>query len=167
MMQAQSWMYTRNKGYAVPRPATVTLISLLQFAKAAVVLFVAGRTLHSAGICWGSTTLWQTFFVITNGRIGPVYLAPVIAIYSYAVGSGLWLLHKWARKALMLSTSVNAVFWSLALAAGTTFQQNLGAHFSMSGFSQQSVFMLVYVDIFIFLALAWGRDIPEAFAQFS
>lgn len=167
MVQDHWWYQRQKKSWAVARPATVTLISLLQFAKAAILLLVAGATLANSGVHWSTSGLWQTIFVLTNGRVGPVYLAPLMAAYSYAVGVGLWSLKKWARKALMLSTALNALFWLLASGAGSAFQSSLTARLAMPAFSLQATYMLVYVDLFVLLALAWGRDVPEAFAQFS
>lgn len=148
------------------RPGPITLIALFQFSKAAFLFVVVVLVWLSPEMQWGSRTFWGSVYIASHGGGLPSFLTPIVAVYAAIIGVGLWRLQRWARNLLMVTSGLSAARWlryfSLNWAIGGT---GLGKHVNSlnSEFERQTVYVLVLIDIFVFLCLVYFPGVAEAF----
>jgi hypothetical protein len=150
------------------RPFTVTLIALFQFCKAGFLVVLLVLIGIYPDMRFGSETFWEIVYVASNGAGKPGLLTPLIAIYAAVIGWGLWSLNKWARNLLMVTSGLSALRWVRYFGmnwavSGTEVSRTFPS--LKSGFEQQSVYLLVALEVLVFCCLAFGPDVAEAFGR--
>ena len=159
-------MPTDSASQKIERPSVVTVIALWQFFRAALLITVACVLIGDPNSRWGSLGFWDLIYVASNGGGRPGLLSLPFAIYSIAVGIGLWFLKRWARVVLMVTSGIATLFWLRYLAFDWTLQESLRRAYSLglqSGFQRQGVYMLIAADALVFLLLAFHPSIAETF----
>jgi hypothetical protein len=76
-------------------------------------------------------------------------IMPVIAVYLFATGLGLWLLKKWARNVLMITSATTAIMWVRAF----IYYGAIGQPIFESELQRQTVMVVVLLDIIVFAYL--------------
>lgn len=154
------------------RPPVVTAIALTEIVKAAVILLAVWIAWQHPGAQYRSGLLWRVFDVLTSGRSDFEVMAPLLAGYALAVGCGLWFLEKWARRTLMASSGLTSFCWGLEFFMRWRYRGSLADllphsmpdlyHYS---YDSRSLYAMILIDAAIFLYLAFGHNVPEAFAS--
>jgi hypothetical protein len=157
------WPHRKRSLVRVDRPGIVTAIALTQFAKAGIILAVSWIVWQRPSAEFRLGMLWSLSDVLTTGRSGADFMAPVFAGYALAVGCGLWHLEKWARGTLMVTSGLTATVWVVALTMRNGSLGSLSDRFSLLSYDLHSLYAMVFIDAAVFLYLAFGRDVPEAF----
>jgi hypothetical protein len=150
------------------RPGIVALIALFQFSKAAFLILVVALVWQFPDMQWGSLTFWGIVYIASHGGGAPGFMTPLIAAYAAVIGWGLWSMKKWARNLLMITSGFSVVRWARYLflnsvISGTELSKHLDS--LKPGFEQQSVYVLILLDVLVFCCLAFYPDVAEAFAK--
>ncbi|MFZ0305918.1 MAG: hypothetical protein WAL75_24750 [Terracidiphilus sp.] len=137
------------------RPFAVTLVAGFQLFKAAYLLFLFEKwrvfsTLPGPGKI-DSNALFRDLFVL---------FLPAAAIYSLAIGWGLWRMQRWARELLIAAIincwMIGSVSFNGLLFGGGVFLDNL----------EVKVLVCVLVlNLLIYGCLAWYPGVAEAFGE--
>ena len=150
------------------RPGLITLIALFQFSKAGLLLIVIALVLEYPEIQWGSLPLWGLVYIASNGAGRPGLVTLLIVVYSVIIGWGLWVLRRWARNILMVTSGLTTLRWIRYLSINAIISgTESGRHMRTlkPGFEQQSVYLLVLLDALVFCCLAFYPDVAEAFGK--
>ena len=166
-MKQARWFRTKKSATYLARPGIVTAIALAQFAKAGVILLVTLLVWQRPGSQYHAGVLWELSDILTHGRSGLDFMAPVFAGYALAVGCGLWMLEKWARRTLMVTSALTALFWIFGVVVNRNPWSDLAESLSISSYNQQNLFAIILIESAVFLYLAFGREVPEAFHRFD
>jgi hypothetical protein len=162
----ESFIETEEKTKGKARPWPVTLIAVFQFSKSAFLFVLVALVWRSAGMQWGSNTFWGMAYIASHGGGAASFLTPLLATYAGIVGIGLWRLQKWARNLLMVTSGVSAIRWLRYFAINWTISgTELSRHVQSlnSEFQRQTVYVLVFLDAFVFLCLAFFPGVADAF----
>jgi hypothetical protein len=143
------------------RPDPVAVLSLLQLAKAAMLLVVGCMAWFEPDVIQPylpelDTILW----IAAHGRSMPVVVLPVFGLYMAVVGLGLWSLRAWARKNLIFTSAATVALWARRVAMAYWAQT---APFQ-SAAEQQAVFILLVLDLLTFFYLVMDLRVQRAFA---
>lgn len=157
------WSRKKKTSSHADRPGVVTAIALTQFAKAAVILMATWLVWQRPGAAFGSGLILRLSDILTTGRGGLDFMAPVFAGYALSVGCGLWFLEKWARRTLMVTSGLTAGVWIFALVTQYDSAGGLADRLSVPYYDPRTLYTIVLIDAAVFLYLAFGRDVPEAF----
>lgn len=143
------------------RPVQVTVISLFQFGKAAILLLIPALALLYPRAIRDTPFLGQLIFVATRGRNLPGMLMPLIGLYVGWIGYGLWHLKDGARRNVLLGSLVTIVVSLIRLGV---FDVLLGTGLLHSIAGQQTVMIVTLFDSVIFIYLAFHPDITASFS---
>ena len=142
------------------RPLPVTILAMIQFAKAGFLLSVA--LLPGMGAESGIASI-QDFrdllFLASHGKDPKGLLIVLFGIYAAVIGWGLWRLKRWARNSLVLSSGLMLLFWLAHHDFGTSILFMPG----ISGVEQQTVYVLLLLDFTIFTYLKFHDATARSF----
>lgn len=147
------------------RPRPITLIALLHFCAAGIVLSIALLTLVAPGMHLNSMlTVQVTAYVITGHNLvseGSIPIVmPAIAIYLGAIGWGLWRLQKWARHVLIATSGLTVAVWARALLIR---QWAFGDSLFHDQLARQTVYVMIIIKALILGCLTMYPDVATAF----
>ncbi len=140
------------------RPFSVSLVAGFQVFKAGFLLLYFAQS-------------WRILLAFPKpGKIDDISLfryvfilsLPVVAIYSLAIGYGLWRMRRWARQALMI-TIINC--WMIG---SVSFNGPLlGAGIFMDNWETEALIGALILDLLIYGCLAWYPGVADAFGESS
>ena len=169
------------------RPFSVTLIALLQFSKAAVLVIIAmflwrsPATLHGSnavgplvyvaadGFCLPILALWPAVLIVTAFVVNPeaysfVLLLPALAIYPAVVGWGLWHVKRWAHKTLIATLMLALWFVLDSFKMGWTILQAVLHKYALETVTaRQALCALLLIDGTVLFYLWLGNGVRTAF----
>lgn len=154
-------MYSTEVLHAPPvRPIQVTIIALVQFLKAAILILIPTLGWLDPNATHYSPALTQIVYVASRGRELPGILMPLIGFYVAFLGMGLWKLRPGARRNVLLGSLFTIM---ISLARLGVFDTLLGLRITQSPAEQQTVMIIILFDAAIFLYLAFHHDITLSF----
>ncbi len=145
----------------VERPTPITMIALFQFGKAWLLLLMVVVQQYAPEALHRVPTLTALIYIAAHGRNTQGLLLPIIGIYVAIVGCGLWYLKQWARRNLIASSVVALGIWGWRFfrdwSDGTTTLR--------TPLEEQTVYLLVFLDLVVLLYLVAYDGVPQAFAR--
>ena len=143
------------------RPLPVTLIALLQFAKALFLWLVVWASRFEPVLLYRFPSLPAFLYFAAHGRDtrGPVL--PVVAAYVGLIGLGLWFLWGWARRSLIFSSALMIGLWVYRFFNDWT----AGSQTFKTPLEEQTVYFLIFVDVVVVLYLAFYDGVSQAFER--
>ena len=141
------------------RPLPVTLIALLQFAKALFLALVVWAGRFSPQTLYSFPSLPAFLYFASHGRAANGTVLPVVAAYTGLIGLGLWLLWGWARRSLIFSSVLMIALWGYRFYSDWT----VGAQTLKTPLEEQTIYFLIFIDVVIVLYLAFYDGVSQAF----
>jgi hypothetical protein len=141
------------------RPLPVTLIALLQFAKAWFLMTVVAVARFVPDALHSMPTLPALLYFAAHGRDTRGPLLPAVAVYVGLIGCGLWRLWGWARRSLIFSSAGMIALWAFRFLSDWT----AGTQLLKTPLEEETVYFLVFIDVVIVLYLAFYDGVPQAF----
>jgi hypothetical protein len=141
------------------RPGAVILISLYEFARAALILVAAAAIWIRAHNPPSSDAAQAMSYAALGGLTVAVALA--LAAYSLVIGWGLWTLRKWARNILLASSGISSAYWIRHLVITAALSGVQGSR--LFHLERQSSYMSAAINVLIFLFLMFAPGIDETF----
>ena len=144
------------------RPASVTLMALLQFAKGLTMVAVATLTfIASKSTPSDLPDFRELVFFASHGKEPKGLLLLVLGVYAIYLGSGLWRLKRWARNSLMATSGIMLVFYTIHAYMGVPILIMP----AISLVQQQTVYILLLFDGAIFLYLKFHAETYLSFPK--
>ena len=141
------------------RPLPVTLIALLQLAKGLFLLLAAAVAHSVPDVLRNVPGLPALLYFAAHGRDVRGGLLPVVGVCVLITGYGLWRLWGWARRTLIFSSILMIGLWAYRFATDwRAVHEAFG-----SPLEEQTVCVLVFVDVVIVAYLACYDGVPQAF----
>ena len=133
------------------RPLSITLISLFQFTRAIIILFIVlGLWAFPDANGASRLDIKVLMYVAARQPLPPAILIPIvmpiIAGYLFITGFGLWFLKKWARNILMITSGMTSCMWI----RGFLVYRALGEPLLETQLQQQTVLFVVLLDVLVF-----------------
>jgi hypothetical protein len=155
--------FSRYPGSDLPaeRPFPATMIALFQFAKASFLALIALTAHYNADALREIPSMPALIYLAAHGRDVSGPLLPLVAIYTAIIGCGLWRLWRWARKSLIISSSLMVGLWTRKF----ILDWMAGDQSFRSTAEQQTIFFLLFLDLVVILYLAFYDDVPSAFNE--
>jgi len=155
--------FSRYPGIDTPvaRPFPATMIALLQFAKASFLALIALTARFNPDALREIPSLPALIYLAAHGRDVSGPLLPLVAIYTTVIGWGIWRLWRWARKTLIISSSLMVGLWARKF----ILDWMAGDESFRSASEQQIIFFLLFLDLVVILYLAFYDDVPKAFNE--
>jgi len=142
------------------RPFQIVLVSGFQFLKGGFLLLVAGFLWLAPDQLPNSEAFSQMLLIAAHGKTLPAILVPAFGLWVCWVGFGLWRMRRRVRRNLAIS-SVLTIALSL---------QRLGLFGESSMTSEadrQSLYILILLDLAVYIYLAFHPAITRSFEQAS
>lgn len=153
---------------ATGMPTVVMVVAVYEFCRAIIVGGVFGIFVSNPGSQLASHTLWQIFFVVSNGSLRVTSLSLISCIYGLAIGLALFLRVDWGRRILIGTSAYSMVrlarFLALSASASTRLSSDATAAAGMD-FVRNCIYMLVAVNVAIGLCMMYAPGIQEWFRR--
>ena len=142
------------------RPLPVTIVAMVQFAKAAFLLTVGMMPFlgDESGLA-SIPDFRDLLFLASHGKDPKGLPIVLFGVYAAVVGWGLWRLKRWARNSLVFSSGLMLLFWLAHHDFGTSLLIMPG----ISGVEQQTVYVLLLLDGAIFAYLKFHDETAKSF----
>ena len=140
------------------RPFQLILIASFQFLKAGFLLTVAAIAWLAPNTLPHTTAFSQMFYIAAHGRSPSGVLIPIFGLYVAYVGVGLLRLRRRIRRNLAISSvfTICLSLWRL----GVFGESNL-----TSQFDRQTLYILVLLDLAVYLYLAFHPEVTRSFKE--
>ena len=140
----------------VERPFALYLIAGFQFLKAAFLLIVAAFLWLAPDSLPQSAAFTQMLFIAAHGRDVSGVVVPGFGLYVAWVGIGLLRLRPRVRRNLAISSAFTVAFALQRL--GLFGETNM-----TSEFDRQTLYILILLDLAVYIYLAFHPDITSSF----
>jgi hypothetical protein len=142
----------------IDRPTPVILIACFQFLKAGFLLTVAGYLLLAPDLLPHSIAFTKMLFIAAHGRDASGVLIPVLGCYVAYVGVGIFNMRPSIRRTLAISSAITIC---LSLRRLGVF----GEATVTSPFDRQAVYILILLDLAIYIYLAFHPELVRCFKE--
>jgi len=142
----------------VDRPFPLVLIASFQFLKAGFLIGVAALLWIAPEMLPHSSTFSQMLFIAAHGKDISGFLVPFFGLYVAYVGYGLSMMRPSFRRNLAISSAI-----TIAVSL-----QRLGLFGESSMTSQvdrQTLYILILIDLTIYIYLAYHPEIASSFER--
>ena len=140
------------------RPLPIILIAAFEFAKGAFLLIVAAFLWLAPDALPHSEGFTQMLFIAAHGRDISGVLIPVFGLYVVWVGAGLLLLRRGTRRNLAISSAFTVAFALQRLGL-------FGETDMTSKFDRQTLYILILIDLTVYIYLAFHPAIVSTFTR--
>jgi hypothetical protein len=145
----------------IDRPTPVILIACFQFLKAGFLLTVAGYLWLAPDLLPHSIAFTKMLFIAAHGRDASGVLIPVLGCYVAYVGVGIFNMRPTIRRTLAISSAITICLSARRLGVFG------GERTITSQLDRQAVYILILLDLAIYVYLAFHPELVRCFKQQS
>jgi hypothetical protein len=149
------------------RPRPVTLVALVHFAGAGILICFILLTILDPGANLASHRFVETLvYILTRRNIAqspliPIFM-PLSVVYLSVAGWGLWNLQKWARHLVVGASGLTVILWLRALLVR---DWAMGDNILPSPWARQTVYATILFNAIICGSLVLYPEVAQAFDE--